>query len=44
MKHGPAAEHCIGVHATEPWQIKLHGLKWKKITLEKRLSSMFADV
>ena len=36
MKDGPAAVHGIAVHQVRPWEVKKHGLKWKRISREKR--------
>jgi len=43
MKTGAAAEHGIAVHQVRPWEVKKHGLKWKRVSLEKRTRQMFGD-
>eukprot|EP00092_Neocalanus_flemingeri_P023925 GFUD01025953.1.p1 GENE.GFUD01025953.1~~GFUD01025953.1.p1 ORF type:complete len:498 (+),score=139.47 GFUD01025953.1:51-1544(+) len=43
MKSGPAAEHGIAVHQVSPWEVKKHGLKWKRMSLEKRMRQIFAE-
>ena len=43
LKFGSAAAHCSSVHNTAPTTIKTLGYKWKKVTLEARMSSMFGE-
>jgi len=43
MKTGAAAEHGMAVHQVRPWEVKKHGLKWKRVSLEKRQRQMFGD-
>jgi hypothetical protein len=43
MQTGPAAQHGISVHKTDPDQIKRRGLRWKKVSLEMRMEQIFAE-
>jgi len=43
MRSGPAARHGMEVHNTQPWEIKKHGLKFKRVSVEKHLETLFAD-
>ena len=44
MRSGPAARHGVEVHNTHPWEIKKHGLKFKRVSVENQLEHMFQDI
>ena len=43
IRSGPGALHVIKVHKMEPFVFKMKGLKWKKVSVEEQMETIFAN-